>query len=342
MRIPGCVAIENDPACAKNGALATDFFAYPVTHQFDSIVANLPYVGFGEIAPETKNMLSLELFDRRANLYLFYIEKCLRHLKMGGELILLTPRNFVKATSAAKLNELLFESGTITHFLDFGDTNIFNDESTSNSAIWRFEKGSYSRKTVTLDGERSFTCSGGQLHFLSAQSSRVRLGDVFAVKVGAISGADEIFTSDVFGTSDFVCSHTAATGTTRRMIWAPEAPVTHLAQYKDQLLARRVSRFSEKNWWHWGRSDFISDKPRIYVNSKTRNKTPFFVHPCNRYDSSVFALFPTQPDADVRLLTSLLNKVNWLSLGFVREGRFLFSQKSLEEVYLPAEFANYK
>ena len=82
--------------------------------------------------------------DKRANLYLFFIDKCLRHLKPGGELIFITPRDFLKATSAVKLNRLLAEAGSITDAIELGDARVFAD-AVPNCLIWRFEKGASAR-----------------------------------------------------------------------------------------------------------------------------------------------------------------------------------------------------
>ena len=37
----------------------------------------------------------------------------------------------------------------------------------------------------------------------------------------------------------------------------------------------------------------------------------------------------------------MLNDVDWSELGFVCDGRFLFSQRSLEQALLPEEFAEF-
>ncbi len=95
------------------------------------------------------------------------------------------------------------------------------------------------------------------------------LASVFAVKVGAVSGADEIFSNEELANADFVCSKTAQTGATRRMIYLDrEGPLPYLEQFKERLLARRVTRFDESNWWKWGRRHHVSDAPRIYVNQQ--------------------------------------------------------------------------
>ncbi len=139
-RIPACVAIELDPAHCPAGALNIDFFAYPEAEKFDTIIGNPPYVKARDILPETALRLSSRLLDGHANLYLHFIEKCVRHLAPGGELILITPRDFLKATGAGRLNAWLFDQGTITDFDDLGDSKIFAG-ATPNCAIWRFEKG---------------------------------------------------------------------------------------------------------------------------------------------------------------------------------------------------------
>ena len=186
--------------------------------------------------------------------------------------------------------------------------------------------------------------SGGQLMFTRGIYS-LPLASVFAVKVGAVSGADDIFSNEEFANADFVCSKTAQTGVTRRMIYLDrEAPLPYLEQFKERLMARRVSRFDEANWWKWGRRHHVSADPRIYVNGRTRNPRPFFLHPCKDYDGAVLALFPHRTKlkpADLQRLTEMLNEVDWHELGFVCDGRFLFSQRSLEQALLPEAFAEF-
>jgi adenine-specific DNA-methyltransferase len=124
-----------------------------------------------------------------------------------------------------------------------------------------------------------------------------------------------------------------------------DAPLPCLEQFKERLLARRVARFDEHNWWKWGRRHHVSDGPRIYVNQKTRHAAPFFLNDCKNYDGSVLALFPHRADLDagaLSRLTLMLNEVDWHELGFVCDGRFLFAQRSLENALLPEDFAAYE
>ncbi|MDP5238638.1 class I SAM-dependent methyltransferase [Uliginosibacterium sp. 31-16] len=330
--LPGCVAIELDERVAPAQALRMDFFAYPETEKFDSIIGNPPYVRFQDVLPETRARLDMTLFDSRSNLFLFFIEKCVRHLNPGGELIFIVPRDFIKLTAARKLNAWLFEQGTITDFIETGDSSIFG-KFVPNCAIFRFEKGRMDRRM--RDGRHVFTLVDGQLMFLRNDYT-MPLAEVFDVRVGAVSGADEIFTHPQ-GNMDFVCSKTVDTGQTRRMYF--DVRNAHLEAHKARLLERRVTHFDESNWWKWGRRHHISESRRIYVNGKTRRANPFFTHACENYDGSILALFPKDPALDIDRAIELLNTaVDWQELGFVCDGRFLFSQRSLQTCLLPEVF----
>lgn len=334
------IEIDSSVVCDK-AILQKDFFAYSTNEKFDCIIGNPPYVRYQDIAVSTKALLKSysKLFDSRSNLYLFFIYKCILHLKEGGELIFITPRDFLKSTSSVHLNEFLFHQGSITHFIDLGDKKIF-DNAQPNCAIWRFEKDNFTRKTQCL---REFSCINGQLLF-TKKAYTIPFKDLFFVKVGAVSGADSIFANEKWGNMDFVCSQSAKSGKTRKMIYGIYGKdCAYLQNFKEQLLRRRIKKFNELNWWEWGRDYYKSENPRIYVNTKTRNKTPFFLHPCNVYDGSVLAVFPKFKVDSIRLgiLCERLNNVDWEELGFVCDGRFLFSQRSLENVVLDSSFLEF-
>jgi adenine-specific DNA-methyltransferase len=253
-RLPGSVAIELDARHCPPDALNLDFFAYPETERFDTIIGNPPYVKARDILPATRRHLGSQLLNGHANLYLFFIEKCVRHLNPGGELIFITPRDFLKATGAARLNAWLHDQGTLTDFEELGDARVF-DGVVPNCAIWRFEKGNLKRRLA--DGRR-MVLAGGQI-LLTRGIYSVPLASVFSVKVGAVSGADDIFANAELGNADFVCSKTAQTGELRRMIFLDrEGPIEYLLPFKERLLARKVTRFDEANWWKWGRRHFVS------------------------------------------------------------------------------------
>lgn len=348
------VGIEFDPRHCPPGAHNIDFFAYPEDEKFDTVIGNPPYVRYRDIAPSTRALLRRDGFDGRSNLYLFFIEKCVRHLRPGGELIFITPRDFLKSTSARALNRWLHQRGTITHAIELGDARVFAD-ALPNCLIWRYELGETGHHTAWArisQGDdlahslehpqwqrRNFLETAGHLLFSHGEYG-LSLADVASVKVGAVSGLDAVFASEAHGNRDFVTSATARTGQTRRMIWCePDAPTPEaLLPHRDALIARRIRNFDETNWWHWGRSYPQTDAPRIYVNTKTRRPNPFFVHPCTNFDGAVLGVFPHRPDVDLEAFRDALNGVDWADLGFVCDGRYLFSQRSLENAPLPGRF----
>jgi adenine-specific DNA-methyltransferase len=341
--IPGAVGIEIDSMVAHAGCLCMDFFDYDTTEKFDTIIGNPPYVGFKSITEETKAKLPIGRFDRRTNLYVFFIDKCLDHLTDTGELIFITPRDFLQATHAKPLQERLWQTGTITHLDDLGDSRIFEGYS-PNCVIWRFEKGNFTRTTLIDGAVRQSVLLEGQIGFMR-EGYTIPFKDLFSVRVGAVSGLDEVFANELIGDMDFIYSKTVSTGETRKMITIEPGiysledalPWFYISQHHDILINRRIRNFNETNWWQWGRWHHESDKDRVYVNCKTRVKRPFFTHPCKNYEGSILAIFP-HGDLDCQLAADMLNDVDWKDLGFVCDGRYIFSQRSLENIYLPNTF----
>ena len=63
------------------------------------------------------------------------------------------------------------------------------------------------------------------------------------------------------------------------------------------------------------------------------------MHPCEAYDGSILALFPRVTGMNLRRAVELLNTtVPWENLGFIVDGRFLFSQRTLQTLMLPSAF----
>ena len=106
-----------------------------------------------------------------------------------------------------------------------------------------------------------------------------------------------------------------------------------------------MRKFDESNWWQWGRHFPINNKPRIYVNGRTRKPQPFFLHDCLAFDGSVLALFTRNehlPRRELIECTLMLNKeVDWQELGFICDGRFIFTQRSLQTCLLPDSFSRF-
>lgn len=328
-------SIEIDPDNEQPDFIIMDFFDYDESIKYPTIIGNPPYVSFKNITNETLDKLqskSYIKYDNRTNLYIHFIRKCVEHLEDGGEMILITPREFIKATSSIKLNNFLYETGTITDWYEYGDEVVFKGYSPT-VVVWRFEKDNFTRKTKTNNGDKEFKINDGQISFANNDNS-VKLSDLFFVKVGAVSGLDEVFTNEN-GNQSFVCSFTKKTGELKTMYYNINHP--YLLDYKERLLNRKIKKFNEDNWWKWGRGLYESESERIYVNCKTRDDKPFFTNEAKYYDGSILAIFPKK-DIDIKKSIEYLNNVDWDELGFKVGGRLCFTQKSLENVYLPDSF----
>ena len=322
--------IEFDSVHCPEDAINMDFFDF-IDGEFDTIVGNPPYVSGKKIIKETMDKINSKLITHgKSNLYLYFIEKCINHLSENGELIFVTPREFIKNTSSIELNNFIYKNGTITHWYEYGEEIVFKGYSPS-VVVWRFQKNNFTRKTDTKVGEKIFTNSNGQLLFLDREISGKRLGDLFMVKVGGVSGLDNIFT-EKSGNMDFVCSYTNKTNSLKRMHYNEINEYT--LSKKSLLIDRKMKKFTEDNWYIWGRDFYKSDRRRIYVNSKTRMNNPFFINECKNYDGSILALIPKNDEVEKNLEYYLdkLNKIDWISFGFKDGGSYIFNQRSLENI----------
>lgn len=315
------VGVEIDPQYASNQIKTMDFFDYEGF--YDTIIGNPPYIKYQEISVETKNKLP-KVLDKRSNLYLFFIWKSIDMLHEGGELIFIIPRDFIKNTSAIQLNHRLFTEGGFSYWEEHGDARIFNG-ATPNTCIFRWVKGGSHSIPVSI--------SGGLLSFSDARADKILVSSVFDVLVGGASGANKIFYAEE-GNIDLVVSTTVAGGKTKKAFYVSE-PVPYLENHKETLLNRKIKQFNESNWFEWGRKIRVIDKPRIYVNMKTRVKTPFYTHPSLYFDGSVLALIPKNPENfNIQEWLQALNSNDWAEEGLLVGDRFIFGQKSLSNAYV--------
>jgi adenine-specific DNA-methyltransferase len=338
------VAVEIDERWCPEYALNMDFFDFYLESKnndvsFDTVVANPPFLRFKNVPEDTKQKI-LNLFpnvNKKINLYALFIYCCIDLLNDGGELLFINPYDFVFNTSCKEQNKTLYERGTITHINQFFDTKVF-DGISQDICIWRYEKDNFTRKTNLNNQIVPFGIDDGILTFFD-KGNKILLGDHFQVKVGGVSGKDAIF-EHPDGNEQFVCSYTKTTGELKTFFY--NVVSDYLKEHKNELITRKIKRFDESNWWKWGREHYKSDKHRIYVNCKTRQKDPFFVHECKNYDGSILALIPKVEISQEELIqiAKKLNQVDWKELGFKQGGRYIFTQRTLTKVYLPKEIFN--
>jgi len=349
------VGVEMDATVAPKKAIVMDFFDFSAENKFATIIGNPPYVANDKILDSTREKVSqLRTWSGKTNLFVLFIEKSLDHLDTNGELIFIVPSVFLKATSCQELNKKMSSLGTITDLVLYGDTTPFGSDAAPEheTCIFRFEKGNFTRKTKMhlFDKEQNkiikqsvknyYVDSRGISWFLKSGidvSKLMRIGDYFAVKVGAVTGLDNFFVDPTRGNKDFVFSKTRSTGKTRRMI-DEASPTSWLEANREKLIDRKIKKqWTEKDWWKWGRPQSNQSGKRIYVNNKTRTTNPFFFHECENYDGSVLAIFPKDDTMDIEKVVGVFNNIDWEMFSVKVGGRYIFKQRVLENCFLTEE-----
>jgi adenine-specific DNA-methyltransferase len=135
----------------------------------------------------------------------------------------------------------MYSIGTITNWYETGDQKIFNG-ACPNCVIFRFEKDNFSR---ICNNDKIYKVEKGQIYILDNNIDELTpFSDLFFVKVGAVSGDDQIFTNDN-GNLNFVCSKTCKTGELKKMFYNIEND--ELFKYKDRLISRKIAKFDNTN-----------------------------------------------------------------------------------------------
>jgi adenine-specific DNA-methyltransferase len=305
-----CVSIEFDEEIAQPDAMLMDFFDYPVEEKFETVIGNPPYVKGRLINPTTRGKFGRSLITEKGNLYLHFIEKSFHHLTDNGEIIFITPKDFLSSKATEKLMTMMVASGSFTHFYDHTGQPIFTNASPDNVCVWRYQKGVFQDTIETNEGTKNVIINNGRI-LITSQRLTIPFSDLFYVKVGAVPGQGDKF---IGGTTPFVFSKTRQTGNVRMMDYRP-----------DEWIRPITSNDNKKD--------------RIYVNCKTRVDNPFFTHDCKNWDGSVLAIFP-KVKIEISRCVQLFNEIDWNELGFVWGGKFSFTQSGLSHLLLPESFNN--
>ncbi len=339
-----------------------DFFDYSIDNKYDSVIGNPPFVKYNYMSEEFKARRIQDSVLRSCNLFYYFIEKSFYHLNKGGEIIFIIPREFFNSSRASKLRELLYEHGTITDIIDYEEGRFFKDAA-PNIIIIRYEKDNHSHITNYIENGRCYTKDesiyNGSFFYTTKEHIlyTLRLGDVFDIKVGLVSGLNEVFEYKSKFSIPTICSDYRRTGKKRKFIFADEIPLhkiemedpklyNHLLQNKSALISRNIKKFDEDDWFHYGavrNLSFMRKQGRcIYVNTKTRHENPFFIDDIDYFDGSVLGLFISKQKNIWSASLSNLDLNEWCYIlnnsvkdfkeqGMYVSNKFLFTVKSLSD-----------
>ena len=326
----------------SNKAIIKDnFFNYNLENKFDTIFGNPPYLKYNK-------EWNINTCYPSCNMYVYFIEKCFKHLKPNGEIIFVVPREFLNNTRIGRFREYLLKNGTFTDIIDFQENKMFED-SHPHIIIFRYQKDNFSHKTNYIFYNKdttttSYLCKNllyNQIYYFFQNTPKHVLSDYFSIKVGLVSGANNIFEYNGIideDTIEIICSDYYKSNNKKKYYLTQNSEHPVLKNYKDTLINRGIRKFEEYNWYEWGapRNIFfmekLKDKPCLYVNCKTRNKNPFFKGKVDYFDGSILCLFPKE-NLDLDYYLNILNNSDTDFLykiqGLIVGSRYSFSQKTL-------------
>jgi adenine-specific DNA-methyltransferase len=324
-------------------AIYGDFMAHTTTtttttseEKFKTIIGNPPYVKQ----------------KQTGNLYIKFIERCFEYLDDdGGEMIFIVPSDFIKLTSAAGIIDKMTRAGSFTDFLFPNDEKLFEGASID-VLVFRYEKGCHS-KTVNLNGKPvyynvnkgivTFSDTDAPTGAVAEASSSSSFDSRFHVYVGIVSGRDEIYRSPL-GNIEVLTDKDRVD----RFIYTTEFPSNHpeidehLLKHKDELLERRIKKFSESNWFEWGAPRNISSihkywgHPCIYIRNITRKKEVAFIGKVQYFGGSLLCLVP-KTDAAAAGLDQIVEYLNSpvFQKDYMYAGRFKIGHKQISTAMMP-------
>lgn len=232
----------------------------------------------------------------KPNLFHFFLQKALDDLNDNGELIWIVSSSIFTNSSAKELNKKIFHDFSITYWEQMPE-NIWQNAAVPTAIVKIVKQKNHPQK---LD----YFLSNGKIIFGNRVMS---IADV-VIKVGGASGFKNNLSS---GPIDLVDSQTERTKQTIKITYEPKKWI------------RPVPK-APKNF-----------KYMIFVNTKTRNKHPFymlenlkqneFIH----YDAAVLAIYTFSNINETKDLMDKLNNFDWEKAGIKKDGRFHFSQSIL-------------
>lgn len=136
-----------------NGKKAFDFMIYfsEVFHRnggFDVVIGNPPYVRPHKLSDQFKKELwsRFESFEKKADLYVCFIEKGIKLLRMGGSFAYIVSNGCLRLDSFESLRKFLLNNATIRTIIDF-DADVF-DSAAVKTCVLVMERGIVSSSIV--------------------------------------------------------------------------------------------------------------------------------------------------------------------------------------------------
>jgi len=305
-----------------------DFMKEPINELFKTIIGNPPYVR-----------------TKKGNLYIDFTEKCFHLLEENGELIFIVPSDFFKLTSASNLLQLMITHGTFTHIFHPNNEGLFEDAAID-VLIFRYCKNNKLPKKVSYnDKNLHVTNCNGLITFNQRQiTSSIKFEDYFNIYVGLVSGKENVFKHNELGNIDVLNGD----GIIERYIYINKFPTEndelneYMKTHKNELLQRKIRKFSEKNWYEWGAPRNIKaienniGQDCIYINNLTRKPIVAFSGKVGYFGGGLIAIIPKKK-CKIKNIIDYLNSDTFKN-NFLFSGRFKIGHRQISNSYIPKKY----
>lgn len=299
-----------------------NFITSKIENKFKTIIGNPPYVK-----------------QKDGNLYLKFIEKCFDLLDDNGELIFIVPSDFIKLTSASKVINKLITFGSFTDFLFPHNESLF-ENANIDVVLFRYEKGLYEKKVTVNNTEMYLNVNNNIITFDKTLKTGYNLNSIFNVYVGMISGRDKIYRTS-FGNIDMLIDENKIA----KYIYPTSFPTgndkidKHLETHKQELISRKIRKFTEKNWFEWGAPRNVQaikkhlNSPCIYVKTLTRNNIIAFEGKVQYFGGTLLCLIPKDNTTDLNLIINYLNSKEFKD-NYIYAGRFKIGHRQISSAII--------
>lgn len=306
---------QADQKVCESQIIVGNFFNFQWYENYDTVIGNPPFVKLKNVEKPTMDILP-EKINQNGNLYYYFIKYSVVLLRENGELIFILPKEWLYNVSAQFVRDYLSEYGTFTHFIDCGEEKLFDDADVPALCIFRYQKD-YTGQTKYYNSLDDFysdtyqlkiTSFGKTISFVNEIVTGSTLSDFFDLKVGLVTGAEPIY--KITDPNLVIDGYYKEIITTDRQLTnyiyledftsledVPE-PLREFLQSKErELRARKIKKYTDKNWWKYGAMRNLdvmsSNRPRILCLMKTREENMFWLgQESVCYSGGILGLFP--------------------------------------------------